>query len=378
MKIGIDGRVLGRRGVGRYLKNLLAALADLGSRDEFTVFLGPRSRTQDLPRNPRFRGLSLGPGHPAWHEQARIPALARKLGLDLLHFPDNTGPLRCRVPFVLTLHDTMWMRPLREAVARPTPSQRLQDLYRKWVCPRAAARAGRVLTITRFSRRDILEKLPLDPSRVEVVSEGLDPAFSKGLPGARARALTRGLGLEGPYVLASGASDRRKNVDRLIEAFALAGRKSPLLKRARLAVTSMGDRELATTTYRQTAARAGVSGRVRFLGYVGEEELKALYQEALCFAYPSLWEGFGLPVLEAFGMGCPVLASNATAIPETAGKGALLVDPEDVVGMARGFHQMLRPALRDRLVLAGRKELGRYSWERAARQTLGHYRSALH
>jgi glycosyltransferase involved in cell wall biosynthesis len=135
----------------------------------------------------------------------------------------------------------------------------------------------------------------------------------------------------------------------------------------------MGSQELATTTYANTAWKCGITDNVHYLGYVTDEQLKALYQRALCFAFPSLWEGFGLPVLEAYSLSCPVLASKRTAIPETAGLGALLVDPESVPALAEGLVKACSPAFRRHAVPLGRRELKRFSWKRAARQTLTIY-----
>jgi len=219
LHVGIDARNLGRRGVGRYLKNLVPALAAEAPSWRFTLFLGPKSDRAALPPNANVASVSLA-GHPALLEQRLIPKRARELGCDLLHATDNTGPLWAGLPLVQTLHDTLWMRPLGEAVSHPTLSQRLQDLYRKAVAPAAARRARRVLTISEYSRRDILAQLGLEPGRVLATLLGVDPAFTKRLPAAKALALRRGLGVLGPYILAQGASDTRKNTDRLSRPWA--------------------------------------------------------------------------------------------------------------------------------------------------------------
>jgi glycosyltransferase involved in cell wall biosynthesis len=375
LRLAVDARVLGQRGIGRYLANLLRALA--ARRDDLQVrlYLGRASVRDAVPQDPRFSAQDLGGRHPAWAEQRLIPALARDWGAQALHYPDNSGALISPVPTVLTLHDTMWLRPLKDAIARPTPRQRLQDAYRKFICPRAARAAAAVITISRHSAACLRDDLGLDGAKVFQSVEGVDPVFRRPLAPAKAAAARRGLGLAGPYVLCSGASDRRKNIDRLIQAFALARRAGPL-KGAQLAVTSLRPGEAATTTYTQTARAAGVESHVRFLPYISDADLKALYQGAAVFAFPSLWEGFGLPVLEAFAMGAPVLAANATALPEVAGAGAVYADPLDVGSLARGLAEAASQKGRAARKRGAALQLRRYTWEQAAAEHLRAYRYA--
>ncbi len=378
LRIAVDARVLGQRGVGRYLANLLNASARLPHPHEFLLYLGPSSRKELVPQDPRYRVRDLPGGHPAIAEQWALPRAARREACDLLFYPDNSGAVRPGMPMVLTLHDTMWMRPVGEAIARPTLRQRIQALYRQWVCPAAARAASRVVTISKHSAGCLDVALGLRPPKLSVAYEAADPAFAKALPPAKAVALRQRLGVGAkPYVLASGAADRRKNIDRLIEAFALASRKDKALARAELLVISLRAGEAATTTYAATAARVGVADRVRFLGYVSDDEMKALYQGALCFAFPSLWEGFGLPVLEAFQMGCPVLAHRGSALPETAGTAGVLVDASQTAALALGLSQACDPTWRSRRVVAGRRQAARFSWKACAQIHLKAFESAL-
>lgn len=367
LKLAVDARVLGQRGIGRYLANLLRALSQRRDDLEVRLYLGRASVREAVPGDRRFSVEDLSRVPPPWAEQVLIPRLARAWGADVLHYPDNSGALSSAVPTVLTLHDTMWRRPLKQAIARPTPRQRLQDAYRKWVCPRAARAAAAVVTISRHSADCLRQDLGLDGAKVFRCVEGVDPVFRVRLTTASARARCRALGLEGPYVLCSGASDRRKNIDRLILAFAVARRRGAL-KGAQLAVTSLRPGEAATTTYRESARLAGVESAVRFLPYISDEDLKALYQGAAVFAFPSLWEGFGLPVLEAFAMGCPVMAARATALPEVAGGGAVYVDPLDVDSLAAGLLEAASPRGRAARARAAKRQLSRYTWARAAQQ----------
>ncbi len=369
LHVGIDARVLGRRGVGRYLSNLLRAMAGLGGDWRATVFLSGQSRAELVPRDPRFEAVRFGDAHPAWIEQVLIPREAQRRGVQVLHFPDNTGCVRPPMPMVLTLHDGMWRRPLKEALSHPTLRQRIQDAYRKWVCPRAARAAAAVITVSEFSAQELKSALSL--KNVWVLPEGLDPQFEGRLSPARLRAELRGLGLSRPYVLCAGAADARKNIERLIRAFA----SIRALDQADLVVTSLAPGEKAGALYLETAARAGMAGRLRNTGYVTDPQMKALYQGALIYAFPSLWEGFGLPILEAYASGTPVLAARAGALPETAGQAAWLVDPLDERDIASGLSALLKRD-RKREAAKGLKELARFSWDRTAAETLKIYAQA--
>jgi glycosyltransferase involved in cell wall biosynthesis len=183
-------------------------------------------------------------------------------------------------------------------------------------------------------------------------------------------ALRKRLGIRGPYILASGAADKRKNVDRLIEAFALARRRERRLERAVLVVTSLRPGEGASTNYERTAARAGVADALRLVGYVDDEQMKALYQGALCLAFPSLWEGFGLPVLEAFALGCPVLISREGSLPEVGGDAACYVDPYSVESIAQGLLQASFGRQRTAWIRRGRAREKRYTWKACAQAHL--------
>jgi glycosyltransferase involved in cell wall biosynthesis len=369
LHVAIDARVLGERGVGRYLSSLLAALAKIKGPQRYSLFVNSKSRPELAPSDPRFEIVNLGAVNPALAEQRGIPRLARARGAGLLHYPDNTGALFPGLPMVLTMHDGMWRRPLGEAILRPSPRQRLQDAYRKFVCPRAARRAAAVITVSRFSARELALGLGLGPT-LHVVPNALGPGFERPLPAAALKRELAGLGLSGPFFFCSGAADRRKNISRLIRAFAASK-----LKNMRLVVSSLRPGEQASTDYAAVAEACGVAERVSFLGFVTETQLKALYQGASAYVFPSLWEGFGLPMLEAYALGCPVLASNAGALPEVGGDAAIYADPEDEAALAEGLRKVLK-AGRAQFKRRAQRELKRYSWDRSAAQTLALYYQA--
>jgi glycosyltransferase involved in cell wall biosynthesis len=366
----VDGRVLGHRGVGRYLANVLEALSHLKHPHQFLVYLGPASKAALVPRDPRFKAVTLAQRHPALVEQWALPQAAARAGADLLFYPDNSGAIFPTRPMVLVQHDTMWKRPLGQAIALPTLRQRVQDAYRKLVCPRAVAAAEAVITISAHSAACLDRALGLRPPKLTVIAEAADAGLRKRLAMAPAARLRKALGVTGPYVLASGAADKRKNVDRLIQAFALAQRQDPRLAKAKLVITSLRPGEEATTDYARTAQAAGVEKALSFVGYVDDSQMKALYQGALCLAFPSLWEGFGLPVLEAFALGCPVLLSREGSLPEVGAEAAVYADPYSVEDLARGLAQASFGRQRNALIKKGLARERLYTWEACAKAHL--------
>jgi glycosyltransferase involved in cell wall biosynthesis len=370
LHVGIDARVLGERGVGRYLSNLLRGLADIKGKHQFTLFTLAKSQTDLAPKDSRFKIVNLGKLHPALAEQWVIPREAARRGVQVLHYPDNSGAIAPGLPMVLTMHDGMWQRPLGEALLHPTLRQRLQDRYRKFVCPRAARAANAVITVSNFSAQEIQKSLALG-TKLRVIPNAVDDSFRHPLSSSTCKRLLKGLGLNHPFIFCSGAADRRKNISRLIQAFALSQ-----IENIELVVSSLRPGEKETTDYEATVKQAGLEGRVRFLGFVSEDELKALYQTALAYIFPSLWEGFGLPILEAYALGCPVLCSNVAALPEVAGNGARFVDPLKIESIAEGLKAILRGP-RSVWTRKGRRELGRFSWAKTARETFAAYQRAL-
>jgi glycosyltransferase involved in cell wall biosynthesis len=237
----------------------------------------------------------------------------------------------------------------------------------------ALRHAAQVIAVSEATRAEILERYPIPPERVVVVPEAADTQFAP--PAAADRARVRGdYGLDGPYVLFVGLLEPKKNLGTLLRAVARLARTGRLGS-ATLAIA--GAAGWGTEDPAAAAARLGLGDRVRCLGPVPDADLPALYGEALVFVFPSLWEGFGLPVLEAMAAGAPVLASRRGALPEITAGAAWLVEPDEGA-LAEALERLLGDAaLRARLREAGLARARAYSWERAARETMAVYRAAL-
>ena len=343
MKIAIDADVLGRRRTGdeTYVAALLRELA------------GTTEQIFAVTRNPQL----VPPGVEAVEVPARsqitrmtvsLPRALRKLPPDVAHFLYAIPPLyRGRV--VLTIHDLSFEH-------FPDVMTRKDRLLFKTQVPRSARRADRVLTGSEWTKQDLVGHYGLDEERIVVTPYGVDPVFSPD--GARP---------DGNYVLFVGAIQPRKDPLTALEAMALVDNDVELVL--------VGQNKLGGDRVLQALRRLGLATRTTWKEYVEPGELAALYRGAAALVFPSRYEGFGLPVVEAMASGTPVVATTAGAIPEVAGDAAVLVEPGDPAALAGGIERAL--ADRDRLVEAGLQRVKRFSWPETARRTLEVYRELV-
>jgi glycosyltransferase involved in cell wall biosynthesis len=367
VRIGIDATALPlqRTGVANYVFGLLRGLAGVDSDHAYVVFAKPlhiaqfgidRPKFQFVPIDLPARGLRL-----AW-EQVGLPREVVARRLDLLHSPHYTMPLRHPARRVVTFCDMTFL-------LHPELHQPLKRMYFPAMMRWSARHADRLITISERTRDDLVRMWGIDPGRVTAVplAAGAEyrPVGSEAISAACARYGLR----PGGYVLYVGVLEPRKNVDRLVEAFAQAAGRLPGID-----LVIAGKRGWMYDRIFAQVEALGLTQRVRFTGYVPQEDLPALYGGARLFSYPSRYEGFGLPVLEAMQCGLPVVTTNVSSMPEVAGDAALLVDPDDVSGLAQAMVRLVEhPALAQELAQRGRERAGRFSWERCARETLGVY-----
>jgi len=354
-------------GTETYARSLLAALAAVDRDTEYRVFVNAEAAELDVTPAPNFRRvLCPVPGRRrpvryAW-EQTVLPAQLLWHGVDLLHSLGYVGPIYPPCPHVVTVHDLNY---LRHADSMPATKRRLLRFF----VEHTAARADHLLTVSQFSRAEIIAELPgVDPTAVTVTPNAARTLG--GAPGGSESPATvaRRYGLPGPYVAAFSSQSSHKNIPRLIEAFA---RVAPTVPHGLVLI----GHQPADSSLRAAVDRHALGDRVRFTGYVPDADVPFLLRGADLFAFPSLYEGFGIPVLEAQAAGVPVACSSAASLPEVAGDAAVLFDPTSVDDMARALGACLTDAaLRDRLRRAGLANVTRYSWEETARRTLAVYR----
>ena len=341
-RIAIDADVLGRQRTGdeTYVAALLRELVPLVDREELFAV----TRRPDLvPAG--VEAVQLAARSQIVRMTLSLPRLLRQLHPDLAHFLYAIPP-GYRGRAVITIHDLSYER-LPDVMGF-----RDRLLFRTQV-PRSARRAERVLTGSDLTKRDLIERYAVAEERIVVTPYGVDPFY--GPDGPRR---------DGHYALFVGAIQPRKDPVGAIEALALLN--------SDLRLVLVGPEKSGGQDVRAAIQRLGVGDRVELVGHVERDELAALYRGAACLVFPSRYEGFGLPIVEAMASGTPVVAARAGAVPEVAGDAAVLVEPGDPVALAGGIERAL--ADRERLVAAGLERAKRYSWVETARQTLDVYR----
>jgi glycosyltransferase involved in cell wall biosynthesis len=390
MRIGIDYTAAVRQvaGIGRYTRELVSALLALESDNEYVIFAatgelraGRWEREQERLRAAAgehdagrsgapgralaFRSLPLSDEWMArlWHRlRLPIPIEAVTGPLDLLYCPDFVlPPTRRATRTVVTVHDLSFLRWPEAYVA---PLRR----YLERVVPRSVTRADLVLADSAHTRSDIVSLLGGQRGKVRVLLSGVDPRFHPGFEvGDRAHLQAfYGFG-ERPYVLSVGTLQPRKNYVRLIQAFTALDTQTQLVIAG-----------APGWLYDEILAEAELHGeRVRVVGFVDDADLPLAYRNAALFAMPSLYEGFGLPVLEAMACGVPVVCSNTSSLPEVAGDAALLIDPLDISALSQAMARALEDErLRQEMVAKGQKQSAHFTWQRAARELLCSFEQA--
>jgi glycosyltransferase involved in cell wall biosynthesis len=314
---------------------------------------------------PRFEPISERSTHYSIGEQFRIPLALTRARVDLFHAPHYVVPRLVPCPYVVTIHDCIHLR-----FPQYLPN-RLAPIYARTMMHVAARGARRVLTVSQASKQDIIHYLKLPAEQVEVIYNAPDERITAP-PSAEeiARARDRFL-LTAPFILYTGNIKPHKNIDRLIEAFAELRRRG--LGDHKLLI--IGDEISKYPNLRRLVHRFQLHQHVRFLGFVPDATLAALYRLAAVFVFPSLYEGFGLPPLEAMAAGAPVVTSNVSSLPEVVGDAALLIDPTDPGAIATAIERILSDAaLRADLVQRGLARARTFSWERSAARVHEVYR----
>lgn len=377
MKIGIDARfaVHQRRGIGNYTAKLICNLAEIDRRNEYLLYVDSTRCRGVFPEQGNFMIRQISPSnYPTW-EQLMLPAQARKDNIDILHSTGNTAPifLSKRIGRITTIHDVMYMKDYSILPRSPSLYQACGRFYRRMVVPRVVAHLSAIITVSNFCRKEIAEHLPLlRQGEVEVTYEaGNDKCRVLDRCPASAE-ITKRFGISGRYILTLGGIDPRKNTQFVIDKYLeLKGRGSIEEK-----LVVVGLANCTQTPFRSTVAKSRYADHIVFTDFVTDEELVPLYNCATIFVYPSLYEGFGLPPLEAMACGVPVLTSNTTSIPEVVGDAAILIDPADGDQFKKALLGLLgSESLRTQLVGRGFEQVRKFSWRRMAEQTLQIYES---
>lgn len=377
MRVGINAHLVAfnksyrQAGVSKYTELLINNLARLDQTDQFVIYFGNGYRPESFAAAPNFRVRTSRlptikpPVRIGW-EQLLAPAILWQARLDLLHCPVNVVPLAAPCPLIVTIHDLGFMRyPERY---RPAKRRYLQTMTRF-----SARRAAHIITDAESGRQEIIELLKVPPTKVTAIPLAVDRVFQP-LDAGRVAQFRQEKKLPSRFVLYIGTLEPRKNLPLLLRGFARLRQEQPAAV-AGVELVLGGAKGWLYDEIFQLVRELGLEAVSHFPGYIAEEELALWYNSAECFVYPSVYEGFGLPPLEAMACGCPVITSNVSSLPEVVGQAGLTVAPQDEAGLSAALAQLLT----DPIARATRREQGlaqarKFTWEETARRTLEIYR----
>jgi glycosyltransferase involved in cell wall biosynthesis len=376
VKVAIDVRRIRDFGVGTYTRNLLQALADApldegSTPNEYFLLCPPEDKPEfaHLPAN--FQTVAYNRRDADRLDHIALPKLIRALRVDITHIPFHRVPLLLPKPYAVTVHDLASV--FYDDAARWLHAVRVLRLRR------GLERAGRIIAVSGATQRDVASLVPGAADRLRLIYNAPDPQFQRRGPvDASARERHRILEryqIRYPFLLYAGSIRPQKNIPRLIEAFAVA--RSTLEKHRGykdLRLIIIGDEISRHPDVRRAVIMSRLEHCVRFLGFIPFDTLRVFHELATAFVFPSLYEGFGLPPLEAMASGTPVIASAVSSLPEVVGGAAMLVNPENVFDIARGISEvLLNDVLRQEMIVKGRKQAAKFSWSRTAEQVLKVY-----
>ena len=359
MRIGIDARKLHDFGIGTYIRNLLRHLARIDGETEFVVLCRPEDAKGLATLGANLRPVAETAGNYSVAEQLKVPLKLKREGVTLFHAPHYVLPPLVRCRSVVTIHDCIHLMfpqylPNRVALG-----------YARASITGAARRATRVLTVSESSKRDILRFVDIPPEKIDVIYNAHEEHFTIEPREEHVARVRERYQLHDPFILYAGNVKPHKNVERLIDAFHLLRQRG--LDDLKLVL--IGDDISRYAALRRAVHHHQLHKYVRFLGYMPEDTLAVMYRLAAVFVFPSLYEGFGLPPLEAMASGTPVVTSNVSSLPEVAGGAAILVDPLSPEAIADGIYRVLadaqlRQCLRERGIARARQ----FSWEASVRR----------
>ena len=376
LKIAIDIRRMTEFGVGTYIRNVVRTLGRL-DRDNKYLLIGSPAKVEEIGAlPPNFHAVPLLASDRTVQGYREFRTALQRLSCDLVHIPNLfSAPRMLPCPYVMTVHDML------EHMSRAREQSGFWRSVHFQMTKRVLAGAARIFAVSNFTCNEIEKLFEIPSDRVEVVYNAIDERFLHGHATAPERDLiARRYQVTYPFLLYAGRISPHKNVVRMIEAFSAL--KTELERDQAypdLKLIIIGDDLSGNPDLRRTVVRSGVQHDVRFLGFVPIEVLRIFYDEAKIFVFPSLYEGFGLPPLEAMVHGTPVVTSNVSSLPEVVGNAAVLVNPENVFEIMRALHRVLMDKpLRDRMKERGYQQAAKFSWETSVRRILEAYGQIAH
>ena len=372
MRVAIDIRPIRDFGVGTYIRNVVRTLGRIDSENDYFL-IGGRDRVREAGRLPgNFNIVPFSASETTYRGYFGFRDVLRHYRCDLVHIPHLLWtPLQLPCPYVLTVHD------LLDFMYRAEKGGGTRRTIHRYCTQIVLHRAARILAVSHFTKKDIQRLFGIADEKIEVIYNAIDERFKQGHAGPADREfIVERYQANYPFLLYAGRISPHKNIIRIIEAFSAL--KAELDKEGKfpdLKLLIIGDELSRHPDLRRAVIRSGVQNDVRFLGFVSIDTLRTFYDVAKVFVFPSLYEGFGLPPLEAMAHGTPVVTSNTSSLPEVVGPGAVMVNPENVFEIMRGIHRVLiDQSMREKLKQRGYEQVQRFSWEDSAQRILRVYR----
>ena len=369
MRIGIDARFFGSvgKGLGRYTQKLIENLEKIDSNNQYYVFLRKENWEEYQPKNPYFEKILADIPWYGFREQLQFPKILKKYNLDLVHFPHFNVPISWKGKFVVTIHDLILFHyPTKRASALSPFIYFLKRTAYRRVIRNAIRKSEKIIAVSNHTKKDIVEHFQVPEEKIVVTYEAVDRQM-KPLHVPSEQVLEK-YGIIKPYLVYVGNAYPHKNLERLVLVFRELRKKHPHLRLVLVGKEDYFYRRLKTFV-KDNSAR-----QVIFSDFVPDDDMAVVYREALLYIFPSLYEGFGLPPLEAIAQNLPVVSSNESSMPEILGDAAYYFDPRALSEMGEAIERAATDnELRERLIAAGREQIKKYSWEKMARETLNIY-----
>jgi len=382
MRIGIDARFFGSigKGLGRYTQKLIENLgkisaqggpaSDWDKENQYFIFLRKENWEEYQPSGKNFTKVLANIPWYGIREQLQLPGILKKHNLDLVHFPHFNVPIFWKGKFVVTIHDLILFHyPTRRASTLSPLLYFIKKTAYKKIIKNAIQKAQKIIAVSKHTQKDIIEHFHVPEEKVFVTYEAVDIASTPAKD--TARNILKKYGIIKPYILYVGNAYPHKNLERLVLVFREVARKHPHLH-----LVLVGKEDYFYKKLKKFVRDNWVK-QIAFTDFVPDEDLGAVYREALLYVFPSLYEGFGLPPLEAMARNLPVVSSNASCLPEVLGNAACYFDPNALGEIAEAVEKVATDnELRKKLIAAGQEQIKKYSWEKMARETLEIYYDA--
>ena len=367
-------------GFKTYTESLVSSLARVNYDNEYFLYTDrPYGNLVDLLNNSNFHGQVVSGDMPfvgvPWREQLRLAHYAKKDRVDIFHSPCLTAPLNLNCPLVVTVHDMIWAFPEKFSHSQSMSlKRRLMEWYNRMIPAYSSRRADAIITVSYAARESIMEHLKLKDEHLFVTHEAPNPLFKRVVDNHHIEFVRRKYDLPPNLILAIGSADPRKNISRLVQAYSLLSKE--LQETYELVI--VWTHSFLADELSEQIEKLNLADNIQFLTSVPNEDLVVFYSIASLFAFPSLYEGFGLPPLEAMACGAPVIAADNSSIPEIVGDAALLFDAQDEVEISSVLQRILsNDPLRLSLSKKGIERAASFSWDKCARETIDVYKTVF-